>query len=61
MRITDISYVEPTKTELKIIGSCFKKFLEDNDIDDSGWSQPEMDFQFDTFKTGWMLCQEYIK
>ena len=56
----NLDYQEPTKTEDAFIRHYFGDYLRDNDIDHSGWSQPEMDFHLDIFRTGWMLCQNLI-
>ena len=56
----DLKYIKPSRTEEKVIKFYFKKFLDDNVIDTSGWSQPEMDFNLDIFRTSWMFSQQFI-
>jgi hypothetical protein len=46
-----------------IIKRNFEIYLRDSGInpDDSGWSQPEMDHFYDTFKHGWIMGLSFIR
>lgn len=49
-----------TKVEERVITEHFDAFLSHNDMGQKGWSQPEMDHNYQVFKTGWIAAMSFI-
>ena len=45
--------------EERLIETHFQAYLDGSDFDLDGYSTPEMESMYDTFKTGWIMAQAF--